>query len=306
MKDADGNQLPYLDSVNIALIKDQTVISAALETSELDMAWIPVKDIEKFEEMPDFQIVQFPGSGIGPLWHFNLTMPPADNIYLRKAICYASNPEAVNEAVFFGRSTVADSGMWTPSSWAYDPDVERPYYDPDKAREYLALGGQPNGFKVAVDTWNLPTLLQTAEMYQAQLAEVGIEIELNVFDVGTASQKMWSTQEFPVFLTSWSHYPEPDHICALNYTKDGYYNAGHVDFPEIEQLIEDGNSTYDIGERKAIYKQINQYILDEAIYVPTLYSNGYMGLWKNIQGATFENLFSGTAKALYVKLWIKE
>jgi len=306
MKDADGNSLPYVDGVKIVLIKDPTVISAALETGELDMAWIPPKDIEKFEKNPDFYIIKFPGSGVGPLWHFNLTIPPADNLYFRKAICYGVNPEAVNQAVYFGRMTVADSGMWTPSSWAYDPDVERPYYDPEKAREFLKKSGYPEGIKVDVDTWNLPTLMQTAEMYQAQLAEIGIDIELHVFDVGTASQKMWSTREFPVFLTSWSHYPEPDHICRLNYSKDGYYNSGHVEFPEIEELIKAGASIYDIDKRKAIYKRINQHILEQCIYVPTLYSNGYMGIHKYIKGATFETLFSGTAKALYYRLWIEK
>ncbi len=64
------------------------------------------------------------------------------------------------------------------------------------------------------------------------LAQIGIKVNIKVFNVGTATEKFFHTKEAPVYSTSWSLYPEPDWIASLCYKSDGYYNPGKTAHPE--------------------------------------------------------------------------
>ena len=44
-RDEHGNQLPYLDEVTIRVIRDETVRAAALRTGEVDVTYLPYKDV---------------------------------------------------------------------------------------------------------------------------------------------------------------------------------------------------------------------------------------------------------------------
>ena len=46
--DTEGRQLPYLDEVTIRVIRDETVPAAALRTGEIDLAYLPYKDVAAF------------------------------------------------------------------------------------------------------------------------------------------------------------------------------------------------------------------------------------------------------------------
>ena len=49
--DADGNRLPYLDEVTIRVIRDRTVLASALRTGEIDVAYLPYKDVSGKERL---------------------------------------------------------------------------------------------------------------------------------------------------------------------------------------------------------------------------------------------------------------
>ncbi len=94
----------------------------------------------------------FEGSGISYLLAFNQSMPPMDNVNLRRAVAYAINPQAINQGAFFCKNIVAKGGMWPPGYWVYDT-VARPTYNLEKAKDFLKKGGKPNGFEMDVITW---------------------------------------------------------------------------------------------------------------------------------------------------------
>jgi len=302
-KDASGNRLPYVNKLTIFVIPDETVLSAALETGALDVAAIPLKDVEKFRANPNFLIATFDGGAIASMLYFNMALPPMDNVHLRKAVAYAIDPEAINKAVYYSKAVVAKGGFWPPPCWVFDDTVPRPYYDPEKAKEFLKLAGKPTGFKMDCITWG-PTHTQAAEMGKDMLAKVGITIDLKVFDVGTATSRFFAGRGAPLFWTSWSRYPEPDWIAGMCYRSDGYYNPGKLPNPKVDELIAKGAATYDIKERKAIYRQIQEIVTDECSSIINLYSVFYIGYWKDRVGG-MENWFGWDGKAELRYLWRK-
>jgi len=302
-KSKAGDKLPYLDEVTLKIIPDEAVLSAALSAGEIDLAFAPSKDVDKFSADPKFTVKVFQGASIGHLLAFNSKKSPMDNVNLRRAVAYAVNAEAINKSVFFGKGIVAKSGMWPVGCWVYDDTVPRPTYNLEKAKEFLAKGGQPKGFSMDVITWQSSTMVPATEMLKAQLAQIGINLNVQTYVVGPATEKFFSGKEAPLFSSSWSRYPEPDWIASLCYKSKAYYNPGN-DNPELDKLIAEGAATYDLAKRKAIYRKVNEIVLSEVYFLPTIYGVYYATAAKPVQG--LDTLFSWDAKMVMHELWLKK
>lgn len=303
-RDDAGNPLPYLDEIIIRLVQDPTVQVSALRAGEIDLAYLPYRDVGTFLDDPKFAVSVFQGGNIGYLISFNTAKPPMDNVNLRLAVAHAVNPESLNKAVFFNRAIIAKGGMWPTGSWAYDPTVTRPTYNPAKAREYLKAGGKPNGFELDALMWPSDNNTPAAEIVRAQLGAIGIKLNLKVYETSVATDRFYSDREAPVFLTSWSRYPEPDWIAALNYSSTGYYNASKAKDPRMDALIEAGAAEVDIAKRKVIYRKVDEIVLGEGWITPLIYGVTYAAAPKKVQG--LDSVFGWDAKFNLHQMWLKK
>ena len=302
--DEEGNRLPYLDEVTVHVIRDQTVLASALRAGDIDIAYLPYKDISAFERDERFQIEIMEGGNVAVALCFNVDLPPFDNVDLRRAVSYAVNPEAMNKAIFFNRAVVADAGMWPTGALAHDPDVARPYYDLDKAREYLRAGGKPDGFEFTAVTWNSPFLVPSAEVVRAMLKKIGVKMEIDVLNTGPATEAFFHARQYPLYVTQWSRYPEPDWLASLAYKSDGYYNAGNVDRPDVDRLVEKGASLYEPADRIAAYRELDALILDEAWFVSILYGTTYAAAPLKVHN--LDRLMASDAKMDLRRIWLSE
>jgi len=304
-KDQYGNQLPYLDEVKVSLITDSTVSYANLQTGDLDVALVTPKELDSLKRNKNLATEDFEGGSIPFIVDFNIAKPPMDDLNLRLAVCYAIDPEAINNAVWFGDNTVAKGGMYPPRTWVYNESAPRPFYDPKKAKEYLAKAGKPNGFSMPMLTPSRPEQVQGAEMVQAQLSEVGIKVELTVMENAQAAVAFFEEGRFPAGISNWPRRPEPDTIASRLYKSDAYYNASKTNYGGmLDALIEKGASVYDIEERKRIYNQINEYILGNAIWLPLIYGRVHAGY--NVRVQNMRTFWGAEAVARYKELWIKD
>lgn len=303
-KDEAGNQLPYVDEVTIRVIRDQTVLSSALRTGEIDIAYLPYKDVSAFERDERFQIEVMRGGGVGVVLVFNTELPPMNDVNVRRAVAYAVNSEVINKAIYFDRADVADSGMWPMGTWAYNPDIERPEYDEEKARAFLAKSSLPDGLEFTAITWNSPTLVPSCEVVRAMLKKIGVKMDIDVLNTGPATEAFFHAREYPMFITSWSRYPEPDWLASLAYKSDGYYNPGNAERSDVDALVEKGASLYDIDARKEVYDELNAIVLDEAWYVPLLYSANYATAPHYVHN--MDKLMSADGKMDFRRIWLGE
>jgi len=300
-RDGDGNPLPYLDELVMNIVPDPTVQVAALKAGDVDLIYLPVREVGNFLDNPKYNVNTFEGGGVSFLLSYNLAKPPMDNINLRLAIAHAINPEGIIKAVYFGRALPAKGGMWPNGAWAYDPTVPRPSYNLAKARDYMRLGGRPGGFEMDAVMWPSELNTPTAEIVRAQLAAIGIKLNLKVFEVTVATEKFYYGSEAPLFLTSWSRYPEPDWNASLIYRSDGYYNAGKVKDARLDALIDEGAATVDIEKRKPIYRKVDEIVLGEAQMVPMIYGITYAAAPRNVMG--LDQVFGWDAKMYLHRMW---
>ncbi len=136
---------------------------------------------------------------------------------------------------------------------------------------------------------------RNAEIIQEMLAEVGIEVVLDIMDFGALIPKVYDDQDFDMYLMGWSLSLEPDPSGIWLSTDT--WNAVGFDHPDNDRLILDGRGTLDQDERYGIYQSWQRLLVDEAPYV-WLYAE--KEAW--VANPRIEN-FRPDAFALYWDVW---
>src|SRR5690606_14732964 len=76
---------------------------------------------------------------------FDLESPPFDNINVRKALMYAINRDEMTATVLKDLA-IPGKSLLPPGYPGYNETITaQAVYDPDKARQFLADAGYPNG-----------------------------------------------------------------------------------------------------------------------------------------------------------------
>ena len=302
--DEAGNRLPYLDEVTIRVIRDETVLVSALRTGEIDVAYLPYKDVSTFRRDRRFRIETMPGGAIAHVFAFNVAMAPLDDLRLRRAVMHAIDPRAINTAIYFDNAILADSGMWPVGAWAHEPSAARPAYDPERSRKLLREAGKPDGFEFTAVTNNNALHIPAAEIVRAMLRRVGITMDIEVLNAGVATERFFHGRQYPLYMTGWSRYPEPDWLASLAFKSDGYYNAANLPRPDIDALVERGASFYDLAARKRTYLELNDLVLREAWFVPLIYGVNYAAAPLRVRN--LDRLMGWDGKMSLREIWIAD
>ena len=91
-----------------------------------------------------FESIQTPALNVA-YWSFNTTKAPFNKVKVREALSLAVNRNAILRSVYNKQAILAESPLG-PGSWAYDAELSRNLYNPEKAKQLIAEAGYPEGF----------------------------------------------------------------------------------------------------------------------------------------------------------------
>jgi ABC-type transport system substrate-binding protein len=130
-----------------------------------------------------------------------------------------TEPRTVNTDLiedFLGSGAIAQ-GPIPPNSWAFDKDFKGwgPTANADLAKQKLAEGGQPNGFKFTFDVNNSTRRVQISQLIQEQLRAVEMEMTILILESGPYGDRRPSL-EYVSRLATWSgRRHDQQHVLAL-------------------------------------------------------------------------------------------
>ncbi|MEL6583759.1 MAG: ABC transporter substrate-binding protein [Pseudomonadota bacterium] len=270
-----------LEEATFKFISDPTAALAAMLTGDLDAfpTFPAPENLAQFEADPRFRVIV--GSTEGEtILSTNNTMPPLDDVRVRKAIAHAIDRQAIVDGAMFGYGTPIGT-HFAPHNPAYIDLTGLSNHDPALSRELLAEAGYPEGFTTTLKLPPPSYARRGGEIIAAQLREVGIEVEISNLEWAQWLEQVFRGGDYGLTIVS---HTEPFDIGI--YARDDYY-FNYVS-EEMAQIIDDLTLATDPAERVALMQVAQEHIARD-------YVNGYLfqlaktgvadarieGLWEN-------------------------
>ncbi|CAH0533776.1 Peptide transport periplasmic protein SapA [Vibrio stylophorae] len=271
---------------------------AKLLSGECDVLASPVaSQLATLAAHPEINVQRQEGMNLSYL-ALNTQHPALQSSKVRQAIAYAINRNHLLNSVYYGTGSAA-TGVLANNSWAYRPS-HGVSYQPEKAKKLLQEAGVKD---LNLELWYSsqprpynPSPRKTAELIQADLAEVGIHVSLHALPLEDLSR---SQQHAPhdMTLMGWvADNADPDSMlrpflsCQAQKVGLNYANWCNADY---DALIDDALETRSIPLRIDRYLQAQKLLKQQLPIIPLAHSVQIRAHNNSIHGlvlSPFENL----------------
>lgn len=294
--------LPYLDAVEFQFVAEEPAKVLALRSGDLDVIdKVPPQDIASLQRDNSIAYYEVPGTGTIYIV-FNVNREPFDDPRVRQALNYAVDREGIIQALMFGQGLPARGPFAPTRSYTHHPGIDRYTYDPERARELLNEAGIPEDFEMTIHTFNFTDLRSVAEAVQGYLADVGIRVVVDPRDA-VGMNTMWRDDpQFSPSTAAWNAgLINPDNDLIRSFHTEGWSNYGHYSNPHVDALIDQIVSTYSEEERGALYRQVQELIIEDAPAIFLVHPNIRYAVRTEVQGFTAMPDWSVHAKSLWLR-----
>lgn len=279
---------PYLDEVVYRLVQDDNQLVAQLQSGQVDVIdTVSSANVATLQANTSLAVSITPGWQVEELF-FNTLDEHFQDRDVRRAVSYALDREGIVEATSFGTAEVAGSVL-PPSIPGYDGSITTLDYDVDAAKAALADSAFPDGFttKLLVASGN-DLRAQEAQIIQAQLAEIGITVEIESIDLAAFRERFRAFDYSFMLNGATSDAADPNGIVTFQADPEGGTNGywTHYENPEVTALIAEGRTLPDGEERTQVYSQIQQLIAEDAPFIPLSYPSTIKASAATVQGLT--------------------
>lgn len=253
----------HLDRVIYRIIPDESVLVINLRGGQVDyVADVPPKDLAGLKRETGLTVQQRPGLGF--YWiNLNSGVAPFNSKAVRQALTLAVDRPAMLRSLYFGAGVPA-AGPIAPSSWAFDAGLKAPPRDLARAKQKLTEGGVPNGFTFKLLVGSTPMYRTNATAVQAQLAEIGVNAELEITETVKVLQQVVA-RTYQASSTIWIGLnADPDFVLHPLYHSQGLFNKDRYRNPKVDELVDRARTLDQQDERRRLYQEAAAVIVDDA------------------------------------------
>ncbi len=272
--DAYFRGAPKLKAIVYRFLPSDASRDLAFQSGELDLT-SGVQDqtwINRMHRMPHVVVDVFEPGELSQL-SLNVTAKPLDDIRVRQAIAYAVNrPELVQ---WKGRDVARMPESVIPIGYlGFTADNGLPQHDLAKARQLLSDAGYPHGLTIKMIHTQLPDMLATMQVVQAQLQKAGITLDLQLVEHPTYHQ-MIRKDLSPIVFYDAARFPVADIYLTQFFdshsivgTPTAVTNFSHCSV--ADQEIEAARTEPDAAKQLALWATAQRKIIADVCAVPLI------------------------------------
>ncbi len=286
---------PAADTLSVRILPEPLTRAAEFEAGHLSVLEVPFGETARWRERHPDLLLEKPALRVVYV-ALNNRRGPLKDTRVRRAINHGVNVPEILAAVYGGRGIVA-RGAIPPALPGSDTTRAGYGYDPREAERLLAEAGYRHG--IDVQLWRAASnveLARVAQAIQAQLARVGVRVELVERDASSQREAARHGQADMVLLDWWADYPDADNFLYPLFYSGSFGPGGNYAFygdRATDSLIVLARRTTDEAARIALYRQI-----DERVYraAPWLYLWFPKDLWArrpDVSGWDIPVIFNG-------------
>ena len=257
--------------------------SIELETGEIDVMKVEPTQMESIEGNDQFTVKEVQTLKTA-VFAINTTVEPLDNKLVRQALNYACDKQTIIDVAYEGYAAPARLQASDANCFGVDfSGAEEVTYDPEKAKELLAEAGYPDGlnlsdYGVVLDVMGGTYLEKAAQIYQQNLADIGVTLELR--NTSTPDEDAESGN-FSMMTQTLSYRADFSYnVCQYGTSGIGGNNFSQLSDPYIDEMFAKAESEADEATRQELYKELIAYIIDLAPSVP-IFHHELIYAWNN-------------------------
>ena len=280
---------PYISRYIYRIIPDNSTMYMELKAGGLDMMGISPVQYQRQTNTPEFQArfnkYRYPAFAYTYLG-YNLRHPLFADRRVRQAITSAINKDEIVHGVLLGMGQVTH-GPYKPGTWAYDPNIKDFDYNPERASRLLAEAGwrerngngilvkegKPFQFTILTNQGN-DQRLKTAQIVQRRLKKIGIDVKIRVVEWASFLSQFIDKGNFESVILGWTIGQDPDLFDIWHSSKTNPKELNFIGYknPEVDRLLEEGRSTFDMEKRRRCYYRFQEILAEDQpytfLYVP--------------------------------------
>lgn len=290
---------PMADNVTVKIITENRTRLAALQTGEVQVAWLQAEQVEEAQKDPNIKVWAFPGVGWDG-WAMMPGLAPLDDLRMRRALVKAIDRNAMNKAIYLN-TMGAHEGHTFPAESAFGIDAkdlwqgEHLKFDPAAAKKLVQEVVRDKKLKTPVELYGVcdqrPDRQLFCEFLQAAWEEIGIKYTFKV--VANATERLAVNEQCQTHInqTGSGMVAPHDMETVLLSTATGNISArvcfdkGHkfsaADAKvqaDMDRMLNQATQQIEMGKALEIYKQVQRLALEQVwLYVPILLRINYVG-----------------------------
>jgi ABC-type transport system substrate-binding protein len=309
--------VPYLDQVVFEVGQEPVVALLRLQNGEVDVPGDGIPPAKFTEVMGDpaqaARVVQGGQLHTGYIT-LNVTIPPFDNLDVRKAVNMAINKERITQ-IINGRAVPATQPL-PPSMPGYTEGYAGYPYDVEGAKALLAGAGLADGFETDLYVMNTDPNPRIAQAIQQDLSAIGIKANIqslaqaNVIEAGGAgtAPMIWSGG------MAWiADFPDPSNfygpILGCAGAGEGGWNWSKFCDEGLDKMAIDADSMSDPAQADArlkLWSDTYMGVMDEAPWVPVFNEERYTMKSERMGGEDALYVDPVSIPVNYDYVWVKQ
>lgn len=314
--------LSYLDGITWRIIPEAATRYAALQSGEVDVIDNAQPDTIQSAEDANIGHLDAPRPGASNRVELNSSQAPFDDQLVREAFIRSVDVNGGIESLFFDTAPRSYSLLSSVEPLGYS-DESLFTQDVEHANELLDEAGwterddddvrMKDGERLEIvmpvsTNQSVPAEQSLFEQFQAQAAEVGFDMQLNLLDLSSwyadLADHNYDLVSAPYTKVGPSTLRILYHSDSIEPAPSGYFaNNAQVDISEVDQMLEEAEETSDEAQRAELYEQAQQRILED-YYVLPLYDQQNHFLYS----ADVQNMGGTSAIAApeYYNVWLEQ
>ncbi|WP_261130931.1 ABC transporter substrate-binding protein [Bacillus sp. Marseille-Q3570] len=282
-----GEEPKWEELVFRSIPEDSTRVSELL-TGGVDIAAnVPPSDWNRIKDNEGTDIAKSPTQRVMMLVLRHTEGHPTSDPKVREAIDLAIDKQAILDSLMEGAGTVTRTRVTPGNTGANEDLYQKTLYDPEKAKELLKEAGYEDGLELELSAPNGRYLKdkESAELMQAMLKEVGIDVKLNFLEWSSFAEKYSSKKFGDMFLIGYGNSMFDAALALERLSKEQAVGETDYDNPEVEKLLQDAMSNMDPKERAEQYKKAQEIIAEDR---PQIYLYQLDSVYGYNEGLKFE------------------
>ncbi|SFL87030.1 ABC transporter substrate-binding protein [Halanaerobium salsuginis] len=264
------------------VVPEDATMMAELMAGNVDFTFdVPPSSVKVLESKPDLRVETAPTYSVQYL-AMNMQKSVIKDKDMRLAVAHAVNKEQIAKAAWFGVGKKID-GLINKATIGYWPGVKNIayQYDPEISKQILSdLGWEDNDgdgirekdgqkLELTLITFsNIDQWRKAGEIVQAQLAKIGIKINLETAEVGaTYDRAETGDYDIGIFRNTW-WLGQPYLRFLVHSSGIGSSNYGQWSTPELDKNIEIAGSSMSLAERTEALNEVQKTVVESGVWVP--------------------------------------